>query len=77
MSKGLGCDQDMGRGKCGEITFANKIMLCDDCTFKLIEDLAARDKKVVEIVESCKVWRNTFIMKKELINKLEEAFPEK
>ena len=35
------------------------------------------EKKVVEIVESCRVFRNTFITKKELINKLEEAFPEK
>lgn len=41
------------------------------------EDLTERDKKVVEIVEDCRVWRNTFITKKELIKKLEEAFPEK
>jgi len=40
-------------------------------TSKEIED------GVVQIVEECKIYRNTFIRKKELTNKLEEAFPEK
>jgi len=35
------------------------------------------EKKIKEIVESCKVYRNTFILKRELIRKLEEAYPEK
>jgi len=35
------------------------------------------EEGVVQIVEECKVYRNTFIRKKELTNKLEEAFPEK
>lgn len=38
--------------------------------------MKAMEKKVVEIIESCKVYRNTFITKKMLIKKLEEAFPE-
>lgn len=35
------------------------------------------EEDVVQIVEECKVYRNTFIRKKELTNKLEVAFPEK
>ena len=35
------------------------------------------DQKVVDIVGDCKVYRDVFILKKELIRKLEEAFPEK
>lgn len=34
------------------------------------------ETEVVFIVEDCKVYRNAFILKKELIKKLEEAFPE-
>ena len=41
------------------------------------QDQEEKEQKVVEIVESCKVYRGTFILKKELIRKLEEAFPEK
>lgn len=35
------------------------------------------EEKIKEIVESCKVYRNTFITKRELVKKLEEAYPEK
>jgi len=35
------------------------------------------EEKVVEIIEGCKLYRGVFIQKKELIKKLEEAFPEK
>ncbi len=35
------------------------------------------ENKITEIVESCKVYRGTFIIKRELVRKLEEAFPEK
>ena len=35
------------------------------------------EDKITEIVESCKVYRNAFILKRELVRKLEEAFPEK
>ena len=34
------------------------------------------EEKVIEAVESCRVYRNSFIVKTELIRKLEEAFPE-
>ena len=34
----LGCNKNLDRGLCGEISFANKIILCDDCVFKLIEE---------------------------------------
>jgi len=40
----LGCNCDLKRGFCGEITFANKIILCDDCTFKLIEKVGNLEK---------------------------------
>ena len=39
--------------------------------------ISLTEKKVVEILESCSVYRNAFILKKQLIYKLEEAFPEK
>lgn len=35
------------------------------------------EEKIKEIVEGCKVYRDTFILKKELVRKLEEAFPDK
>ena len=35
------------------------------------------ENKIKEIVESCKVYRNVFISKRELIKKLEEAYPGK
>lgn len=38
--KPLGCNENLGRGLCGEISFVNKIILCDDCTFKIIENRA-------------------------------------
>lgn len=44
---------------------------------QLSEALKKMEKKVVEIIEDCKLYRDTFILKKELIRKLEEAFPEK
>lgn len=57
---------------------------CNDCLIcftedgKVIRDPNKEDEqKVVDIVNSCKVYRKTFIIKKELIKKLEEAFPEK
>lgn len=34
------------------------------------------EEGVVQIVEECKVYRNMFLRKKELTQKLEEAFPE-
>ena len=37
----------------------------------------ADEEKIIEIVESCRLYRNSFIVKSELIRKLEEAFPEK
>jgi len=36
--KSLGCNKNLDRALCGEISFANKIILCDDCVFKLIEE---------------------------------------
>jgi len=36
--KPLGCNKNLGRGSCGDISFANKIILCDDCVWKLIEE---------------------------------------
>lgn len=35
--KAFGCNKDIQRALCGEISFANKIVLCDDCTMKVIE----------------------------------------
>ena len=35
------------------------------------------EEKIQEIVENLKVYRGVFIRKSELIQKLEEAFPEK
>ena len=35
------------------------------------------EEKIVEIIEECKIYREVFIRKKELITKLEVAFPEK
>ena len=40
-------------------------------------DFKEYEEKVVEIIENCKIYRSVFILKKELIRKLEEAFPEK
>lgn len=37
----------------------------------------AEEDKIVEIIESCKNYRGNFISKRELMNKMEEAFPEK
>ncbi len=34
------------------------------------------EDKVVEIVEDCRLYRNAFILKRELVRKLEDAFPE-
>jgi len=36
--KPLGCNKNLGRGSCGDISFANKIILCDDCVWELIEE---------------------------------------
>ncbi len=36
-----------------------------------------KEKKVVDVVNDCKIYRGVFILKTELIRKLEEAFPEK
>ncbi len=35
------------------------------------------EDKIIEIVKGCRVYRNAFILKRELMRKLEEAFPEK
>ena len=34
------------------------------------------EEKVIAVVEDCRLYRNSFIVKSELIRKLEEAFPE-
>ena len=34
--KTFGCNRDLGRALCGEISVANNIILCDECTMKLI-----------------------------------------
>lgn len=34
----FGCSKKLGRASCGEVSFENKIILCDDCVFKLIEE---------------------------------------
>lgn len=44
---------------------------------KVLKLIKKRDQEVVEIIESCLLYRNTFIRKTELVNKLEVAFPEK
>jgi len=35
------------------------------------------EEKITEIVEGCKVYRDVYILKRELVRKLEEAYPEK
>ena len=54
--KQLGCNKNLGRGLCGEISFANKIILCDDCVFNLIEErdelqkaLSLKEKEIEEL----------------------------
>lgn len=34
------------------------------------------ENKIIDIVEDCKLYRNAFILKRELIKKLEDAFPD-
>ena len=56
---------------------AKAIKILNEWKINLNKILKERDQKVVEIIENRKVYRNAFILKRELINKLEEAFPEK
>lgn len=46
----LGCDKLMperdGTTTCGDISFANKTILCDDCTQKLIEKFEENQKEI-------------------------------
>lgn len=37
--KTFGCNKDLERALCGEISFANRIILCDSCTMDLINKL--------------------------------------
>ena len=46
----LGCNKNLGRGLCGDISFANKIILCDDCVFKLIEKQTRLKAEVEKII---------------------------
>ena len=45
--KPLGCNKNLGRGSCGDISFANKIILCDDCVWKLIEENQKLKKQII------------------------------
>lgn len=47
--KGLGCNKNLGRALCGEISFENKIILCDSCTMELIEKFERAKKEISRI----------------------------
>lgn len=56
LEKGYGCNKNLGRGLCGEISFANKIILCDDCVFELIQKYEQAEKETDEKVEEFTRW---------------------
>lgn len=46
----LGCDKNLrdATTRCGDISFGNKIILCDNCTQKLIEKFTENEKEIKE-----------------------------
>ena len=47
----LGCNKDLNRALCGEVSFNNKIILCDDCVFKLIEKQTRLKAEVEKVLD--------------------------